>query len=114
MNSVGSLRLLLPLDQLAQPLDALVVLARPAPALFVLPMRGNALFGDAMHLLGADLDFEGNAAGSHYGSVQRLVQVRPRDRDEVLDAPGNGVPLVVNLPQGGVAVAHRIGDDADA
>jgi hypothetical protein len=34
------------------------------------------------------------------------------NRDEVLDAAGNRVPLVVDDAERGVAVLHRIGDDA--
>ena len=51
--------LALPLDQLPQPGDALVVVGRTALALLVLPVRRDALFGDAVHLLGPDLHFEG-------------------------------------------------------
>ena len=88
--------------------------AAPLPALLVFPVGGDALLGDAVHLLGADLDLEGDAAGADHGGVQGLVQVRPRDGDEVLDAAGDGVPLVVDDAERGVAVAHRVGDDAHA
>ena len=50
--------LLLPLHQLAQPIDALIVRARSLAALFIFPMRGDAFFGQPMHLVGADLHFE--------------------------------------------------------
>ena len=112
MNSLGILHVALPFHQVAQPGDALVVGGRSLAALLVLPVGGDALFGDAVHLFGPDLHFEGLALRSDHGGVERLVEVGPRDGDEVLDAAGNGPPLVVDHAQRGVAVLHRVGDDA--
>ena len=112
MNSRRVAHFALPLDQLAQPGDALIVVGGPLLAFLVFPVRGDAFLGQAVHLFGADLDFEGQAAGADHGGVQRLVQVGPRDGDEVLDAAGNGMPLVVDHAERGVAVLDRIGDDA--
>ena len=75
-------------------------------------MRRDAFFGDAVHLLGPDLDFEGLPVRADHGGVQRLVEVRPRDRDEILDAARDGPPLVVDHAERRVAVLHRVGDDA--
>ena len=86
--------------------------AAPAPPFLVLPVRGDAFFGDAMHFLGADLHFEVAPARAHHRGVQRLIQVRPRNRDEILDAARNRMPLVVDHAQRRVAVLHRVGDDA--
>ena len=108
----GVLHVALPFHQVPQPGDALVVGRRALPAFLVLPVRGDAFFGDAVHLLGADLDFEGLPVRADHRGVQRLVEVGPRDGDEILDAPGNGPPLVVDHAQRRVAVLHRIGDDA--
>ncbi len=67
--------LALPLDQLPQPGDALIVIApRPAPAFLVFPVRRDAFLGDAMHFLRADLHFEVPPAGPHHGRMQRLIQ----------------------------------------
>ncbi len=49
--------------------------------------------------------------GDHRG-VQRLVEIRPRHGDEVLDAAGHRTPEVVDDAEHGVAVLHRLGDDA--
>src|SRR5271168_163230 len=65
----GLLHLLHPLDELAHPDDALIVAAGDALAVLIFPVRGHALLGDAMHFLGADLDFEG-LPGVDYRSVQ--------------------------------------------
>src|SRR6185437_5147883 len=92
--------------------DALIVIGRAAPALFVFPMRCDALFGDAVHLIGADLDFEMTALGSHNRSVQRLVEVGPRDGDKILDPAGDGMPLIVNNTERRVTILYRIRNDA--
>ncbi len=104
--------LLLPLHQLPQPLDALIVRARPLAPLFIFPMRRNAFFSQPMHLIGADLHFKRPAARPDHRSVQRLIEVGAGNRDEVLDASRNGMPFVVDHAQRRVAVLHRIGDDA--
>src|SRR5665213_447007 len=110
----GIAHIALPFDQMAEPGDALIVIGRTPAAFFVLPVRGDALFGDAMHLVGADLDFEVAALGAHDGGVQRLVEIGPRDGDKILDPSRNGVPLVMDDTQSGVTVLHRIGNDADS
>ena len=106
-------RFLLPFDELAQPLHALVILARPLLAFFVLPMSGDTVFGDAVHRLRPDLHLKSNPARAHYRSVQRLVKVRSGDGYKILDATRNRVPLVVNLAQRRVAIADRVRDDPD-
>src|SRR5580658_4554684 len=108
----GVLHVALPLDQMAQPGDALVVGRGALLAFLVFPVRGYALFGDAVHFLGADLHFEVLAVRADDGRMQGLVEIGARDGDEVLDAAGNGAPLVVNHTQRGVAVFDRVGDDA--
>src|ERR1039457_3585697 len=107
----GVLHVVLPLDQMAQPGDALIVGRGPLLAFLVFPVRRDALLGDAVHFLGADLHFEVLAVRPHHGGMQRLVEIGAGDGDEVLDAAGNGPPLVVDHAQGGVAVLHRVGDD---
>ena len=52
------LHVALPFHQVAQPGDALIVGRRAFAAFLVLPVRGDALLGDAVHFLGADLHFE--------------------------------------------------------
>ena len=51
--------------------------------------------------------------GRHHRGVEGLVAVRPRRREEVLEAPGNRGPRVVDDAQGGVAVPDGVGDDPD-
>ena len=49
---------LLPLEQLPQPLEVLLVALGADAAFLVFPVRGDAFFGEPVHLLGADLHFE--------------------------------------------------------
>src|ERR1022692_2692884 len=72
----------------------------------------SKVLGDAMHLFGADLDLEGLAVRAHHAGVQGLVEIGPRNGDEILDAARNGGPLIVDLPQRRVAVLDRVGEDA--
>ena len=53
------------------------------------------------------------SARAHYRSVQRLIQVRPGNRDKVLDAAGYGVPFVVNRTQRGIAISFGVRDHAN-
>ena len=89
------MRLVLDVDQRlhpqgTQPLRFLHVQrsACAARAAFVKPMRGDALFCHAVHLLGADLELDRRAQRAHQRGVQRLVAVALRDRDVVLEAAG--------------------------
>jgi hypothetical protein len=103
---VGVGHLLLPLDQLANPVQPLLVARRDrAVAGLVLPVRGDAFFGDAVHLFGADLHLELVAALAHHRGVQRLVAVGAGNGDEVLDAPRHRPPQRVDEPEDGVAGA---------
>ena len=111
---VGVGHLLLPLDQLADPVEPLLVAGRHhASAGLVLPVGGDALFGDAVHLIGADLHLELMAAGAHHRGVQRPVTVGAGAGDEVLDAPRHRPPQGMNEPEDGVTGGHVLGDDAD-
>ena len=82
------LELLLPLHELAEPAEALRVLRVDAAAvlLLVLPVRGDAALGDAVHVVRADLDLDALAPGPDDRRVERLVHVRLRQRDVVLEA----------------------------
>src|SRR5580693_5332441 len=83
----GVLELLLPFHQLPQPREALrVLLGDAAAALLVLPVSRDAPLGDAVHLVGADLDFDPLTPGPDDGSVKRLVHVGLREGDVVREA----------------------------
>ena len=79
--------LLLPLEQLTQPDEVLLVASRANPSFLVFPVRRDAVLGGAMHIGGPDLHFEGHAPLADHRGVQRLITVGSRHRDEVLDPP---------------------------
>ncbi len=78
-------------DEVGQPLARAFVLAAFAFVDLVFPVRGDAGLGHAVHVLGADLHFDGDAVGPEQRGVQRLVAVDARDGDVILEAPGHGL-----------------------
>src|SRR6185437_2940000 len=108
----GLFHLLHPLDELAHPDDAMIVGIRGRTAVFVLPVRGDALLGDAVHFLGANLNFE-RLAGVNDGGVERLIEVGARHGDVVFEAARDRAPNLMHNAQSGVTVLDRIGDNAD-
>ena len=101
----------LPLDDLTEPGEALLVLSGDG-AVFVFPVGGDAFLAHLVHFFGANLDFEGLAGFGDHRGVQGLVEVGPRHGDEVLDTAGDGAPEVVDDAENGVAILHGVGDDA--
>ena len=73
-EGLGVPHLGLPLEEAAQPRELLVE-ARVLLAFLVGPVRRHAELGDAVHLLGADLDLDGFAGVGDHGGVQRLIAV---------------------------------------
>ena len=110
---LGVEHFLLPVHQLAQPGEALVHLAVVLAALFVGPVGRHAPLRRPVHLLGANLDLHRLAAVADHGGVQRLVPVRLRHRDVVLETAGNRLPERVDDTQGAVAILDGIGQHAD-
>ena len=98
----GVLGLLLPVDELAQPAHVtLVGVSGPASqgagtrgvgVFLVTPVRGHAVLGHAVHLVGADLDLHRFATRPHDSRVQRLIEVELGDGDVVLEASAHGGP----------------------
>ena len=76
-------------------------------------MRRDAVLGQRVHLLGAHLDLERLAGGTHDGGVQRLIEVRLRDRDVVVELARDRRPQRVDHTERGVARGHVRDHDAD-
>src|ERR1035437_4579562 len=108
----GILHVALPFHQMAQPGDALVVGGGAFSPFLVFPVGRDAFLGDAMHLLGADLDLEGLPVRADHAGVERLVEIGPRNGNEILNASGDGAPLIVDHTERRVAVLDRVGEDA--
>ncbi len=77
-------------------------------------MRRDAVLGGAVHLVRADLDFQGLAVRADHRRVQRLVYAEARLGDVVLEPAGHRLPQRVHDAHGGVAVTHVVDEDADA
>ncbi len=87
---------------------------RPARVLLVAPVGGDPVLGPTVHLVGADLDFDGLAVEADHRGVQRLVEVELGRVDVVLEPALHRWPDGVDRPQGGPAVLLRLDDDPDA
>src|SRR6202012_5558167 len=83
-------------EHFAQP--AILLPVRRTPALLVAPMRGDAEFGDLMHLVGANLDFDAMALRTKHSGMQRAVTVWLWSRDVILEAVGNHRIAAMNDP----------------
>ena len=103
--------LLLALEQAADPFKFLFV-AR-FDALLVFPVRGHAVFGGLMHLLGADLHLKGDALVADDRGMQALVHIGLGRGDIVLEAPGQEVEHLVDVAQDVVAVGNAVYDHAE-
>ena len=111
LDKVLGLGVLLRLEQLTDPCERL--LARLLiQTLLVLPVRRYAVFRHLVHLGRADLDLERDAGAADDGRVERLVAVRLRGGDIVLEAARDGLVEVVHIAEHVIAVRHGIHDDA--
>jgi hypothetical protein len=77
-------------------------------------VRGDAVFGDLVHLLGADLQLDALVAGTDHGGVDRAIVVLLRRRDVVLEAAGHHRPGGVHDAERAVAGSRRRSHDAEA
>ena len=73
-------------------------------ARLVQPVRGDARFGDAVHVVRADLHFQRRAERAEQRRVQRLVAVGLGDGDVVLELAGDGLVQLVQHAERRVAV----------
>ena len=83
-----------------------------ARAFLVAPVRGDAELGVLVHLVRADLDFDGLAFRPDHRGVQRAIVVRLRLRDVVVELPRHRRPQVVHDAERGVAVLHVVDEHA--
>ncbi len=91
------------LEQLPQPVDLLLEAGLGAATFLVLPVRSDAEFGVVVHLAGADLHLERQAAWPDDGRVQRTVVVLLRRRDVVVEFSREIRPEAVHDAERGVA-----------
>src|SRR5207302_10333198 len=74
----GRVRVLLQLEQLAEPRQVAVELVRALPFLEE-PVRRDAVLGGVMHLAGADLDLVQLAAGPEHRSEEHTSELQSRE-----------------------------------
>ena len=88
-------------------------LGRRARRLLIKGVRGDAVFGDLVHLLGADLQLDALLAGTDHRRVDGAIVVLLGRRDVVLEAAGHHRPGGVNDAERLVAFGHRLDDHAE-
>ena len=70
------IELTLPFEQLSKPSELSIIFVVGLDAAFlVLPMRGDAEFGAAVHIAGSDLHLHPLAIGPNHRGMERLVTV---------------------------------------
>ena len=77
-------------------------------------MRGDAVFGDLLHVAGADLQFDALLARPDHRRVDRAVIVLLRRGDVILEPPGNDRPRRVHDAERLIALGDAADDDAEA
>ena len=76
-------------------------------------MRGNAFFGNAVHLLGADLHFHALPVRADDRGMDGLVHIGLGHADIVLETARHRPEESVDHPQSLIALGHRLEDDAE-
>ena len=80
----------------------------------VAPVRGDAVLGGAVHVVGADLHLQRLALRPDDGGVQRLVHAVARLGDVVLEPAGHRLPQRMHHAHSGIAVADLVAQDPHA
>ena len=102
--------ILLPFQSLTQPGQVHFFLVGSDP-LLVFPVSCNTVFCDLMHLICSDLDLERLAVVAHHSGMKRLIHVRFRHSDVVLEPPRDRSPHSVDKTQYCIAVLDTVNDD---
>src|SRR5262249_38266647 len=106
---LGIADFLLPFQKLPEPDEVAIVALIADSSFLVLPVCCDAFLGHPMHFYRPDLDLERHAVFADDRGVQRLIAVRTRHRDEVLDAAGDRRPGLMDDAERRVAVLDAFG-----
>ena len=107
--------ILLPLKDLAEPCQLLVLAARghsPVACLLVFPVRCDTVFGNPVHLKGSDLDLKRRTRGTDQRRVEGLVHICLWHGDIVLKPARHRFIHLMDHTERCIAVLDRINDDA--
>ena len=117
--SVGDLVRRRPIERMFEPVNLVVqtlgiigLRRRRSARLLIEPVGGNAVLGLLMHLVGSNLNLERAGRGADNRRMERLVVIDLGHGDIVFKATGHGVPQRMYRTECGVAIAHRMRDDA--
>ena len=105
-------RMFEPVNLVVQTLGIIGLRRRRSARFLIQPVGGNAVLGLLMHLVGSNLNLERTSRGADNRRVERLVVIDLGHGDIVFKATGHGVPQRMHRAERGVAIAHRMGDDA--
>ena len=75
-------------------------------------MGGDAVLGLLVHLVGSNLNLERTGRGADNRRMERLVVIDLGHSDIVFKTTGHGMPQSMHGTKRGIAIAHRMGDDA--
>ena len=102
-------------DEVREPLAGLRVAEGGGEvAGLVLPVCGDARFGDTVHVARTDLRFDRQSVGSEQRRVQRLIAVDARDGNVIFESTRHRPEQAVYHAECAIAVIHRIDDHAQS
>ena len=103
---------ILPFQYAPEPADFRVEILRVRVlALFIAPVRRHAVFGNVVHFPRADLNFHGLPLRVDHRRMERLIHVRLRNGDVILEAVRKRLPQGMGNAQHSVALGHGIHND---
>ena len=105
-------RMFEPVNLVVQTLGVIGLGSRRSARLLIEPVGGNAVLGLLMHLIGSNLNLERAGRGADNRRMERLVVIDLGHGDIVFKATRHGVPQRMHRAERGVAIAHRMRDDA--
>ncbi len=103
-------------QQLAHPGDLALEAGIATATFLVTPVRGKSEFGIGVHVVRADLHFQGAVVRADHRGMQRLVVVALRAGDVVIELAGNEWPQRVHDTERGVTgrnIRHQHAQRAD-
>ena len=105
-------RMFEPVNLVVQALGIIGLRRRRSARLLIEPVGGNAVLGLLMHLIGSNLNLERAGCGADNRRMERLVVIDLGHGDIVFKATRHGVPQRMHCAERGVAIAHRMRNNA--